>query len=1060
MLRRHPILTLLLLLLIPAGILLANLLYTFDLNRYRDELERALNSVLSQPVHLGEAHLSLSHGLAFDFADLRIGGEGETGVLHAEHLFLKLEVWPLFRRQIVIAEILVDGPRLALTLTERKPAPDLLIDQRFLDTTVVRSFRVRNGEITFTDRRRPERPLTLTLADLTTRITDLALNHPGEILASGKLHGEGFSSPFTLHAKLALPPAPTLWRQTSLHLALTLRQFAPEPLLEHYIPNLPEGEIAGTCSVDLNLGGSPADGLRFEGTLTGKNLALQFPDLYRTPVPLQQLSLAGTWTAREQRHLFRGLRLQADALALEGAFDLYRRQDRLWLEGNLNSGPLPLAHLVRILPDRKLAAAGTWLREKVAGGSLRLDSFRLAGPAANLLRAEEFPLQEADLTLTGGELRLEPTPLRPISASVLFRDGTLFLSDGTAIFQDSTFRFSGQVLRPLAPSRTMELTVSGRLPAVALSPLIPENLRSRLTLSGHTDLALTLQGAPATPQLDLRADLQEFACRLQQGFVKPIGMAGDLFLTGAVTPERFELEHARLHVPPLEARARGYLERGGRKAFRLAADVDPLDLKKAQPYSPALNRLQIWGAAGIHYELEGIDGRIRQRQGVLSLRDIGLHVPGPVADLQRVNGEILLYADRARIRDLAARLGASSVQIHGSLENFAAPRLELQVQASTIRARDLIFPSEQASLHDLDARLLIEKDRIRFDQVDARLEQGTEFVLRGTVENFQAPMVNLDIDARRANIDEVIALWQRPAPVKEHPPKRGKTSLFISARAEEGTLGKFSFQDAEGEITYEQGVLSIYPLHFHSGPGYAVAQVLVEGETDKPSLLKTSGHLENFDAAALHLELLERRGLVTGTLRGDFYLEGRVGKDFLPTSLGGFNVEIKDGVLRKFKGLAKVFSLLNVSQILTFKLPDMAREGMPFNRLTTTFSLNRGILSTNDLFVDSNAMNLSLVGDIDLVGEKMDLILGVKPLRTVDKIVSRIPLAGWLLTGKEKALITAHFEIRGKAEDPEVTPIPVTSISEQVLGIFKRTLGLPGKVITDVGRLLENERKP
>ena len=163
--------------------------------------------------------------------------------------------------------------------------------------------------------------------------------------------------------------------------------------------------------------------------------------------------------------------------------------------------------------------------------------------------------------------------------------------------------------------------------------------------------------------------------------------------------------------------------------------------------------------------------------------------------------------------------------------------------------------------------------------------------------------------------------------------------------------------------------------------------------------------------------------------------------------------------MRKFPFLSKVFSLLNVSQILTFNLPDMSQEGMPFNRLKGNFNLSKGILSTDDLFVDSNAMNLSLVGNADLAEHGLDLVLGVKPLRTVDKIVTKIPIAGWLLTGEEKALITAHFAIKGKSEDPDVIPIPITSVSEKVRGIFRRVLGLPGKVVTDMGDLLQGEKK-
>jgi uncharacterized protein YhdP len=155
--------------------------------------------------------------------------------------------------------------------------------------------------------------------------------------------------------------------------------------------------------------------------------------------------------------------------------------------------------------------------------------------------------------------------------------------------------------------------------------------------------------------------------------------------------------------------------------------------------------------------------------------------------------------------------------------------------------------------------------------------------------------------------------------------------------------------------------------------------------------------------------------------------------------------------------LSKVFSLLNVSQIFTFNLPDMASHGMPFSSLDATLQLADGQLSTEDLTVTSNAMNLSLVGKADLQQNQLDLLMGVKPFGTVDKIVSKIPLAGWILTGKNKALITAHFRISGSMEEPEVEAIPVTSVSKKVLGIFQRVLGLPGKVVTDVGKLFQTE---
>jgi uncharacterized protein YhdP len=523
------------------------------------------------------------------------------------------------------------------------------------------------------------------------------------------------------------------------------------------------------------------------------------------------------------------------------------------------------------------------------------------------------------------------------------------------------------------------------------------------------------------------------------------------------------LSHGRLQVAPLEVRAEGGIDRAQDKAFRMALDLAPLPLQEVVPFLPALERFALRGAASGQFEITGSGGKIKNRAGTLYLRGFGMHLGGAVADINDVNGQFRLLDDGLDFEHVSAKLGISPVRVDGSLRNFSDPRLELQVQGKTIRADELIFPSDKAVLRDVDGRLVIDKGGILFDPVKVRLNGGTAAVVSGALKDFSAPQVNLGIEAERANIDEVIGLWQRSAETtkgqQQQGQGKGKATVLIDARVRQGILGPLNFQNAEGKIGYKDGILSIFPLRFDAGAGRCTGQVEVARQPDGSSLLKMSGHLENFDAAAVQHEILKMRGLITGTLQGDFYLQGEPGSNFLPTSLGGFSLKIKDGVLLKFPFLSKVFSLLNVSQILTFNLPDMAREGMPFKRLKGNLSLSKGILSTEDLFVDSNAMNLSLVGDSNLITKKLDLVLGVKPLRTVDKIVTKIPIAGWLLTGEEKALITAHFEIKGKAEDPDVTPIPITSVSEKVLGIFKRVFGLPGKVVTDVGELLEGEKK-
>jgi uncharacterized protein YhdP len=127
---------------------------------------------------------------------------------------------------------------------------------------------------------------------------------------------------------------------------------------------------------------------------------------------------------------------------------------------------------------------------------------------------------------------------------------------------------------------------------------------------------------------------------------------------------------------------------------------------------------------------------------------------------------------------------------------------------------------------------------------------------------------------------------------------------------------------------------------------------------------------------------------------------------------------------------------------------------MPFNRITGDFSVREGIATTQNMFLDSNAINLSAVGKIDMIRDELDLNIGVQPLQTVDKVVSRIPIVGWIITGKDHSFITTYFEARGKIEDPQVTAVPVKSLAKGVFNIFKRVFELPRRLITDTGEVM------
>ncbi|MBE0595635.1 MAG: AsmA-like C-terminal domain-containing protein [Desulfuromonadales bacterium] len=1048
--RRHPLLAALALLLLLTVAAAALFIATFDLNRHRDRLQSLLTTAAKRPVSFGNAHLSWRHGISLAIADLRLAPVADaTWELRAEQVFLRLELAPLLRRELRFSAIVLEGAQLQVVLTG-EPKDASLPDLRGWQLTGVRSIALHRGQLVVEDLREPERPWRLEVDQASARLSNLAVGQAAWISVSGRLRQAAQAAMVTLGGELQIADEPGA---SQVNLALRLEQFDPAPWLARYGAE-PPLTSEGALSLNLKLIGNVNAGFGLDAEVTGHDLTVQF-SADAPPQPVTRARLQGTLHTNRQGGSLAGFDLSLDGLACRGQLAWQQQEEGIYLQANLATPPLPLPELLRRLPARW----GEPLRQRTTGGRLEIISLHFAGPLASLQTPEEgLPLQ-AEVAVDA--VRLGPLAgeeLTEVAFQATLAADLLQVSAGEARWHGVRYRFAGTLEHPFAPQPELTAEISGEPQSRQLVAALPPPWRQEIMTRGTLPCLLQVAGTRERLEFDLRADLTPVAV-VWQDLAKPAGVEGSLALAGAITPSQLNLSRARLRLPPLELRGEGELARNQKGAFALKLEAADVNLEAARDYWPLLEKLRTRGNLDLQLQISGHRGQIERRRGEFRLRQAGVHLTDVIADLQQVEAVLDLSDDQLQIRRLTARLGDSPISVEGGLKNFAQPRLQLRVRGKSIRADELIFPSATSHLRDVDGHLRLSGEEIVFDPVVVRLDGGTRAEVRGSVRWEPQPLVELTIVSPRGNIDEVIALWQTPespSPATDETREPSKLVVRISAQVAEGELAGMQFQQAAGLITWQQRRLLIHPLDFHLGHGKAQGVVAVDF-TATPSLLQVSGRVENVDAAILHHQLLKRRGLVNGRLQGDFYLEGGLGSRFLESSRGGASLEIRDGVLRRFKSLAKVFSVLNVSQIFTLHLPDMAREGMPFHLLHATFSLDSGVLASEDLLIDSNAMNLSLVGQADLTTDQIDFIMGVKPLGTVDQIVTRIPVAGWILTGEEKALITAHFTIRGDFDDPQVVPVPITSVSEKVRGIFRRVLNLPGKMIGEMEGMIQGD---
>jgi len=835
---------------------------------------------------------------------------------------------------------------------------------------------------------------------------------------------------------------------TGLDLGLKIKNLRPSPFLESWLG--PGSEAQGVLSLGLTLSGSIREKISFKVESEGSNLKLQLPGL-PTPLAPETLRVSGIWRNDGERYSVGDLTWKMNGFPGKGELSFSGDGDSRRLDVHLSTPELSLPELISFLTGGDSAVLAE-MKECIKSGLIAVREMRLSWPTSENPEKGISPTIEGTLLIKALEIQgAGETILSQGGFTALLQRDLLRIKEGTASSAGGPVRFEGSVKSPFE-SPELDLEAAGILEAAWLKTWLPETLIRESVFYGPANISLELKGTPGKWRADLRSDLSGTKIGWKKNFQKPAGQPASLRLQGDIFHDRLELANGKLDLPFLELSARGTQSRIEDNDFRLAIEGAIPELSAAIADLPFLERIGARGGASFNYEMFGNENRISSQGGVLSLKEAGMSLPGGLADLNRIEGTVRFIDGGIHAEGVRACIGDSPVFLNADMEDLSSPRLLLEVQGERIRADELIFQSHQF-LHQVEGRLSIDRTGILFDEVRVGLEKGTMAVVRGNMLNFADPQVTLEIDSARANIDEVIALWRRPEKGKKEPTAKSSSPVVvIEAKADEGVFWNMNFEAAEGRITYRNDILSIDPLRFETGEGLCTGKLVVHPGEEGAGQLEISGRIEGVNAALLHHDLLERRGIISGTLRGDFLLSGRIGREFLETSRGDFHLSVRQGVFRRLNFLSKVFSLLNISQVLTFQLPDMSLDGMPFQELKGTFSLRQGILSTEDLLVESNAMNLSLVGSANLKADTLDLILGVQPLGTVDKIVSRIPVAGWLLTGKERSLITALFRVSGPLGDPEVTPMPAASVSEKVLGVFQRVFHLPGHLIGTDGQ--------
>lgn len=621
---------------------------------------------------------------------------------------------------------------------------------------------------------------------------------------------------------------------------------------------------------------------------------------------------------------------------------------------------------------------------------------------------------QGKMSLSEGEFPQDrlPLPLSQLHGPVSFDTQVIQTPALQGMVGSSPFSLRATVADYQQPLPKIDLVLKASLAARDLKGLLPAGLLVGLASAKPLDLRLSLQGT--SEELKVRQELNLSPASYSAfGGEKPPTLSNRLFLEGlwkrGEEEQRLDIQTLVFSLPSSQVRGEGRIRLQPHPYLQLSLQVPRFGLPELAQFA--------WGKEGwsgdAHlsgaFRLDGPweePGKI-QISGQLELRGKELNIPQLAAPLEQLKASLSSNGERVSLRSGQLQLSGSPFNITGEFLRSPQPEVRFQLVGTELNLDQLLrkAPPQEEAL------------------------KGLEGLSRARPKDPPEPGVDL------------IGFLSRQ--LKENPIFHARWEGKIDL----GTLTFRSFPLQGVRIAGSAGSqqLELSDLAFRLDQGRVQLKTLFRSPYEGRPMLKFAIQAVDLDTQAA----LRRLGLQENLLSSSFYLEGTLTgmgetEDQILNSLEGkASLELKKGRIHRFSWLSRIFSLMNLYQLVQARLPDLTSEGMPFDWIRGDFTVKKGVAHTENFLLQSTAMSMSAVGDLFLRKGTLKMIVGVQPFQTLEKVVGLVPFVGYILIGKDKKLVVAYFQVKGKIGDPAVAPRPIHTLSKGILGIVERTIRLP-----------------
>ncbi len=1035
-----------------------------DLKTYKGDIISALNKKLNREVSYDRGDFSFYFGPTFTFSGINIKEKNSQDTFATvERITFRVAVLPLLWGKIIFKDVLLEKPTAVLNRDREGifNISDLLEGQKEAMAVEIGKMTVSHGALTFIDQWIIPSGLTTNLGDIDLKIDypvpgkKVNLNISTSIIQGGKTGTLSIAG----NCRLSEKDEPLV--NSSIDARITAANLSIEPHRPYYEKYVPFLKVAGILNMDTRLKGNPYQ-FSSEGSVELKSLNLQYPEVFHSALTPQIVNLEYTIKRGPSEIIMDKLNLTVDDVKISGSCTIkYIDKDDPLITAKASSSPISLEKYGHFIPygivPEKVA---DFIEQRIKGGIYQLNEGSLNGRISQIAHMEVNDNYNVLYIKAGVDKGLltygKNVPVFSGIKGELELKGKDFLLHGmSAYFGESPMMLEGKIAdyctaTPEQYPFTMTMTPSQK----EIAWLLGRNGDDKFAFTGKSTLQMTGSGTLDNYAMDGNWDLSGASYSYSDTFTKSQSQGNRLAFKANFKTNEARLESFSYQLANLTVNATGLYNFKDKDISSFTVNSSPFQMEDFSANLPRVMRYQPRGRIQLSLTGSGMPKSIADLRwsGSVQFSEVSFKPTETSRNVSALNGALSLKKNRLDSSPLAGRIGNSLIKGRVMLTDFKNPAISVTAASALLDLEDLGLrsPSSAIKLKDFAGNIVYKDKGLQIKWLSSRVNDSV-FNITGAMPDIEKPFFDIHVSSSYLDTDDIVLLSKINVPGKEKP----ALSLKASVHSDKGKINRISYSDLRATLAYRQQILDIPALAMNvfdgrfSGIGHLAflsggvmqcqAGFIIDGMSAE-QIMKYAGS--------------ERELTGTVMMQGNVTAEGASISDFKKTAQGTATLRMEKGSLNKFATLSKVFSILNVSQLFKFKLPDMVNDGMPYTTIMGAFSLKDGNLSSNDLFVNSNAINMSLVGKTDIVNEELDLNIGIQPLQTVDKVVSHIPVVGWILTSDTKGLITLYFEAKGKWSDPTVNAIPVKSMARGVFDIFKKLFQLPAKLITDTGEVI------